>query len=229
MKIPMERGRYYRKIWYELFDGGSDQWLWVVRDSLAYIFLEIQDLPGYMGSEAPARWNASVCVVDLLSIGPGAIAGAMRSCSCEDELDFKSETDRLRIAEMLYSVGNKAPMWNSDGGKVTFDSYGNREEDYDENCIHFRGLRKEAREYAEEELFDEESRNRLLDTTVVNKIGQTARSYMSGTAGLWDAIRNIKDNPEATDEQKIVLKMYQNAGTTLGAGPVPADIMEKKE
>jgi len=56
-------------------------------------------------------------------------------------------------------------------------------------------------------------------------MGQTAREFAGGTSSLWDTLRRIKDDPNATDEQKLVLKMYQNAGQTLGAGPVPLDIV----
>ena len=225
-KIPTEHGRYYCKDWLELYDGGSDQWLYVCRDSLAYVFIDIMDWPAYCGRDATCRWVASVSMVDLLTISPETIAGSLRSCGFEEELDFKLESDRLRIAEMCFTTGAKAPMWEESGGKVTFDDYGNLNESYDENCPHFRRLRKEAREYAEQELLkDDEYRNELLNTKIVNAIGSTAREMMDGD--IWAPLRRIKEQgEEASKEQRLVLKMYQNAGTTLGAGPAPEDIMK---
>lgn len=223
LKIPTDHGRYYKGIWLEIYDGGSDQWLWVCRDSLAYIFIEVVDWVAACGKDAEFWFNASVSVVDLLTISPKTVAGAMVSCGCSDELDFKVELDRLRMAEMCFSVGAKAPLWDDYGG-VGKDRFANP----DERHPAFRTLRANARRFAEQELFDDEKRNHLLDTKVVNKIGNTAREYMSGIEGTWDALRRIKEaGDSATPEQQLVLKMYQGAGQTLGAGPVPADIMEK--
>ena len=227
LKIPTEhQARYYRKIWLELFDGGSDQWLWVVRDGLTYIFLEVIDLPAYCGRDATSRWCASVDTVDLATASPDTIATALQCCGYQEELDFRKEGDRLAIAEMLWSYGAKSPMWSDDAGKVTFDSYGNCEQDYGDGDPAFRSLRKRAREAAEE-LFDEDTREHQLDTKIVNAIGQTAREFANATDGLWTALRRIKDDPQATSEQKLVLGMYQKAKTTLGAGPVPSDLQSE--
>jgi len=222
----LNAGTYYAKRWLTLFDGGSDQWLYVACDGLAYVFIDINDLPANCGRDATSRWAASVSVVDLLSVSPETMASAMEGCGCEDELDFKVAEDRLRLAEMLHSVGSKSPMWNQDGGKVTFDNYGNCEQDYDENCPAFRRLRKEAREYAEAELLQgDEQRNELLDNKVVNAIGMTAREYGNGGQGLWEGLRRIKAQGDAaTPQQQLVLGMYQKAENTLAAGPVPEDL-----
>lgn len=228
-KIPAEHGDYYCKHWLVLQDGGSDTWLYVCRDSLAYVFIEVLHMVGCCGRDAQSRWDVSVSVVDLFTTSMDQVVDAMRSCGCDEELDFKLELDRLRMAEMLYSCGAKSPMWNEAGGKPTFDSYGNCNEDYDENCPHFRRLRKEAREFAEEKLLaDDEQRNHLMDTKVVNAIGQTAREYAGGIEETWNTLRRIRDDPNATPQQKLVLKMYQGAKQTLGAGPVPKDIVEGK-
>lgn len=215
--------RYYAKHWLELFDGGSDQWLYVCRDGLTYVFLEIIDLPGYMGRDAQCRWGASVSVVDLLTISPDAIAGAMRCCGyAGPPLDFRVEADRLQLAEMCFTCGNKATLWCYHGGEVEFDDYGNATKDYGVGCPHFRRLRKEARQYGEELLRDSEARDRQLDTLVVNTIGSTAREFMGGD--IWSALRRIRDDDAATPEQKLVLRMYRSAGQTFGAGPVPDDL-----
>jgi hypothetical protein len=220
-KIPTERGRYYKSIWLELYDGGSDQWLWVCRDGLAYIFLEVQDWVAAVGKDAEFWFGATVSVVDLLTISPKTVAGALQSCGCHDDLDFKVELDRLRIAEMCHSVGVKAPLWDEYGGLVK-DRFANPGEGHPA----FRRLRSDARKFAEQELFDDEKRNHLLDTKVFNALGETVREHMNGTDGMWNALRRIKDAGEsAPPEQQLILKMYRAAGTTLGAGPVPEDIM----
>lgn len=220
LKIPTEKGRYYKDIWLELYDGGSDTWLWVCRDSLAYIFIEVVDWVAAAGKDAGFWFNATVSVVDLLSIPLDAVGQAMQSCGCTDDLDFKVELDRLRIAEMCHSVGTKAPLWDDYGGVVK-DIYDNPGEGHPA----FRTLRANARRFAEQELFNDEKRNLLLDTKIVNKIGETARETMQGVEGMWAAMRRIKEaGANATPEQQIVLKMYQGAEHTLGAGPVPEDI-----
>ena len=223
-RIPMERGTYYSRNWLTIFDGGSDQWLYACRVGLTYVFVQIMDLPAYCGQDANSRWSVSVALVDLMAISPEAMASAMQSCGCDEPLDFKDESDRLRLAEMLFSHGSKSPAWDKAGGKVTFDNYGNCEQDYDENCPAFRSLRKEAREQAEELLTSESAREGAMDK-VVNAIGQTAREYANGADGLWTSLRRIKEaGGEATAEQQMVLGMYQRAENTLGCGPVPEDL-----
>jgi hypothetical protein len=223
---PWGRAKYYKQIWLESEDGGSERWVYVCRQGLAYIFIVIDDLPAAMGRDATSLFGAQVSVVDLATIGPETIASALRSCGYEEELDFKSEKDRFIIADMCRSYGAHAPLWNEDGGRVNIENkYGS----YDEKHPAFRKLRSDARKFAEENLFHDEARNELLDTKIVNKIGETAREYMNGNEGHWAALRRIKDQGEnATPEQKIILKMYQNVGQTLGAGPVPEDIIGKK-
>lgn len=220
LRIPSEHGSYYKSIWLELADGGSDQWLYVCRDGLAYIFLEVLDYPAVCGRDAPALFDASVCVVDLLTTPLKTIVAARDSCGCDDDLDLKKELGRLQVAEMLFSHGAKSPMWNSNAGVVK-----DLHDRPDESHPAFRKLRAEARRYAEENLFSDEQRNELLDNTIVNKIGQTAREYAQGADAMWSALRRIKeDGEDASPEQQLVLKMYQNAETTLGAGPIPEDI-----
>lgn len=225
MKILTERGKYYYKIWLEIYDGGSGQWLWVCRDGLAYIFLEVIDLVEYCGRDATVHWVAEVSVVDLMTATPKTLAEALQSWGSFDIEDFKftEEQGRLNIACCLREYGAKAPLWNKSARLL---KEGDRAWGYDEMDPEFRKLRADARRFAEEELFDEESRNHILDTRVVNKLGQTGRSYMRGTEGLWEHLRMIKDKgEEATPEQRLVLSMYQNAGQTLGAGRVPKDLL----
>jgi len=67
-------------------------------------------------------------------------------------------------------------------------------------------------------------REAALNDRVVNKLGSTARQFMHGD--LWGRLREIRDDPDATEDQKLMLKMYANAGITLGGEPVPKDLKE---
>jgi len=236
-KIPVETGRYYRRYWLELYDGGSDQWLYVCRDGrfeegkgFTFFFIDITDMPAACGRDATYRWCASVDVVELLNASQSTIQSAMRSCGYEHKLHMMMESDRLALAEMLWQHGAKAPAWSDEGGKITFDDYGNVKEFYNENCPEFRRLRKEAVEFCEETLFDESNRNDFLMNRIVNKLGQSAREYANGTDGLWDSLRKIKEmGDEANPDQKLMLKIYANAETTLGAGPIPDDLRNTQQ
>jgi len=150
--------------------------------------------------------------------------GRVRRFKGEEFFSRLQELGHSAVAEMCLCVGSAAPVWNSSGGKLKHDKYGNIEIDNYSTCPSFRKLRKEARQEAESLLEDEDARNNLLDTKVVNRIGQTAREYANGAEGLWTGLRRIKDDPEATEEQKLVLKMYADCEQTLGAGPVPEDL-----
>jgi len=232
-KIPTENGDYYHKHWLVSRDGGSDQWMYVCKDGrpdegkgYSFFFIDINDLPACCGRDATYRWDVSVSVVDIIGADKETVQSALRYVGFDGELDMSLESDRLHLAEILFDHGAKSPVWNEGGGKVTFDDYGNLNESYDDNCPEFRRLRKEAREFCEETLFNEQSRNHLLDTKIVNAIGQTAREYAGGTQSLWDTLRRIKRQGEnATPEQRLVLKMYRGAKQTLGAGPVPGDLL----
>lgn len=105
------------------------------------------------------------------------------------------------------------------------EGYGQIDEDSDEDGTAFQSLKRDA--FAETEpLLEAEHRNHLLDTKIVNALGQTAREFAS-TDGLWETLRRIKADPDsATTEQRLMLKMYRGSGQTLGAGPVPSDIVD---
>jgi hypothetical protein len=219
---------YYARHWLELEDGGSDRWLYVCQDGrvedglgTTFIFISLEPLP----SDCEDLWCCDVSVVDTLRTPPEEILAALRSCGQDPEEFFAPGMGdirvRLGLAEMLHGYGTKSPMQSACGGvrKDRWDTPG-------EGCHAFRRLRKEAREFAEAELLDSESRDRLLDTKIVNGLGQTAREYAQGTAGLWAALRRIQSDENPTPEQRIILGVYQKAGRTLGAGPVPLDITE---
>ena len=217
-RINTTNGRYYRKWWLEVYDGGSGQWLYACCDALAYIFVEVLDLEDYMGKEATVKWNVETSVVDISMIPLEELGAALRSFGIDPE-SIKPETPegRLEIAIAAHGHGLKGRMWSKDGGAVG--------KDLTEGSPSFRSLRKEACEYAENNLLEETRRNHLLDHTIVNAMGQTAGGYMKGVVDLWDNLRRIKElGDEATPEQRLVLKMYQGADQTLGAGPIPKDI-----
>jgi hypothetical protein len=203
-----------------LADGGSGTWLYVRSPApLVYVFIEIMDLPDAMGRDATARWSASVDVVDLTSTSPDTIASAIRSCGWEQDDD--TAPDPLAIAEMCHQYGAKSPMWDDCAGPVNARNY---HDSPGEEHRPFQTLRAAARREADR-LCSEDYREEQLDTRVVNAIGQTAREYANGTAGLWDALRRIAADPNASAEQKLVLKMYGNAGMTLGGDAVPSDLV----
>lgn len=213
------RGKYARH-WTVLADGGSDQWLYVRASGSTYVFVEVIDLPAYCGRDADVLFVASVATVDLADASPETVARALDSCGYDEPLDLTVEQDRLALAEMLFSYGAKSPLFELSGGVVR-DPHDRPSERHPA----FMRVRAEARRYAET-LLDPETRDRELDSRVVNRLGQTAREYARGTSALWDSLRRIRDaGDDATAEQKIVLRMYQKAGQTLGAGPVPVDLM----
>ena len=226
LRIPSKGGTYHCKAWLVLYDGGSDTWLYVCRDSLAYIFLELTDLEAWGGRETTKLWSARVCVVDLLTTSEETTVAALRSCGTVEsprDLDFKEELDRLHIAESLFSYGAHAPMWHEEAGKVKslYESPG-------EHSPSFRSLRKRARVYAEENLFEEEGRRHLMDTLVVNPLGQTANEYAQGVSGTWEALRRIKElGDKATPKQRLTLKLYSICERTLDGTPIPEDLRSK--
>jgi len=208
----------FARNWLTLADGGSGSWLYA-REAApgVWLFIEILDLVEYMGNDANVRWSASVDVVDLTTVSPNTLVSAMESCG-----GWFGEVDPtpLMLAEVLHSYGAKSPMWSGEAGIV---SDRNRYDSPDERHRPFRDLRAQARREAEA-LLDADYRDEVLDTRIVNAIGQTAREYANGSDGLWTALRRIATDPSASVEQQIVLKMYANAGQTLGCGPVPDDL-----
>lgn len=215
----------FARTWITLADGGSGTYLYT-RETAAgsgvWIFLEIMDLADAMGRDAigGARWSASVAVVDLPSVSPDTLASAIRSCGWFDDMD-ETEITPIMLAETLHSYGAKSPMWDGGSGIV------NERNQYDspgEEHRPFRDIRAAARREAES-LLDSKRRDTVLDTRIVNKLGQTAREYANGADGMWAALRRIQADPNARPEQRLILKVYANAGQTLGCGPVPADLL----
>jgi hypothetical protein len=217
----MSRNRNtYARLWTVLADGGSGTYLYA-REAApgVYVFIEIMDLPDMMGRGATVRWSASVGVVDLNATSPDTLASAIQSCGAWVH-EIEGGPTPLMLAEVLHSYGAKSPMWSGEAGRV---NERNVYDSPDERHRPFRDIRAEARREAEA-LLDADHRDEVLDTRIVNKLGQTAREYANGMEGLWSALRRIAADPEATPEQALMLKMYGKAGQTLGGDAVPADL-----
>lgn len=217
------------KNWTVLEDGGSGRWMYARSVGAgAYVFLAIDDMVDCCGRDADYYFHATVSVVDVVNTDTETVASALRSCGAESWMDDIEPARRpLCIAQCMHDYGARAPMW--DEGSPAIDK--EKKPDWkwqvpSDRSPQFLRLRAAARRWAEENLLADESREKLLDSTIVNPLGQTARQYAQGTAGLWDRLRAIREaGDDATPEQRLSLRMYQKAGQTLGAGPVPSDIM----
>ena len=115
-KIVIEgstHARYYARKWLEIYDGGSDTWLYAARSGLTYVFIEIMDYPASCGTRCRVSGCADVSSVDLEAADPETIASALRSCGQEDDPpDRSTESGRLALAEMMHSHGAKSPLWD---------------------------------------------------------------------------------------------------------------------
>ena len=218
IKVTWPRPVYYKNKWLTLEDGGSERWLYAVSNGMVFVFIEIHDWYAACGKEAQSLFNCTVKVVDLTQILVPTIMDALKFCGIES---IDKEVTPLVIAQCCLSYGASAVMWDEYGGKVTerFEFGG-----YDEKHPAFRKLRSDARKYAEENLFDDDERNALMDTNVVNAMGATAKEYMSGD--LWGVLRKAKENP--TPQQALVLKIkiYSKCERTLGGEEIPQDLRE---
>lgn len=222
--LDSENSRYYGGVWLETESGGSGSWQWVARRGLTYIFLDIMDLVDAMGKEAPRYWSGQVSVVDLGSVTVESLRAVLNSHGAiVDDLDFREESARLAIAQMLRGDGVRAPILSEDRGEIRRD----RDGDIVEVSKHgrdFRGLRLALRREGER-LFSDEVREGELDTKIVNGLGQTAREYAGGIDGLWSALRRARDAGDAaTPEQRIALMTYGAVDRTIGGEPVPEDL-----
>ena len=217
----MSRNRNTFAHWNVLADGGSGTYLYA-REAApgVFIFIEIMDLPSMMGREATVRWSASVSVVDLNAVKGKTLTSAVRSCGGDFLYKVEGGPTPLMLAEILHSYGAKSPMWSGEAGKVNERNYYDRP---GEGHRPFRDLRAVARRKAEA-LLDADTRDNLLDTRIVNKLGQTAREYAGGPGAMWGTLRRIAANPEATPEQALMLTLYAGARRTLGGDVVPADL-----
>jgi hypothetical protein len=200
--------------WQQWEDGGSGTWLWLRRiGGLRYLFIRIESAVDICGRDAETWFWGDLRLVDLEDIPLETQADAVRGCG-PDELSPDPEF----VAWACLQHGAASPLFSDDSGSRPEGS-----EPWNvpsEDWPGFIRLRARVRREAERFLAGDES---ALDR-IVNKLGQTAREFARGTAGLWDRLRAIQVDSDATPEQKLILRMYQNAGQTLGAGPVPEDL-----
>ena len=215
----MRRNTYARN-WITLADGGSGNYLYA-REAApgVWLFIEVLDLPDMMGRDATVRWCAQVDVVDIFATSPETIDSAIQSCG-DWVHEIEGGPTPLMLAEVLHSYGAKSPMWSGEAGRVNEHNF---YDSPDERHRPFRDIRAEARREAEA-LLDAQYRDEVLDSRIVNALGQTAREYANGMEGLWSALRRIAADPSASPSQKLVLKMYGAAGQTLGGDAVPDDL-----
>jgi len=201
---------YYRKEWLEVMDGGSGQWLYAMAEGLRFVFIRIDDIVDSCGSDAWALFCASVQVVDLNDMPLDTIADVAKSHDLEsDVFDLSKVENQVRLAEACLSHGAAATLWQVSGGKVTktFEFGG-----HDERHPAFRKLRSDARKFAMT-LADDETREAEMNKTA-NAIGSTHREMMRGD--VWAALGRAAKNPNASDAQKLMLKIHGVQGVQNG-------------
>jgi hypothetical protein len=123
-------------------------------------------------------------------------------------------SNRLQLAEACLGHGASATLWQESGGKVTktFEFGG-----HDEKHPAFRKLRSDARKFAVT-LADDETREAEMSGSA-NAMGSTHREMMRGD--IYSAMFRAKANPDATSEQKLVIKMYSECERTLDGKAIP--------
>jgi hypothetical protein len=237
----VKRRTIHMKGWITCEDGGSGRWLYARPLDVSaknwkrgfsanvWAFICLDDMVDACGQDADYYFSASVSVVDLTVIPTEAQQAALSSCGAAGwTLETLNEKYWLAVAHCCHDHGNRAPCW--EGASPAINKSKRKHWKWEvpsDTSPTFTQLRAAARRFAEENLLDVTQRAALLNTRVVNAIGQTALEYSTGTDGLWNALRRIKQDPGASKEQKLTLATYQRATQTLGAGPVPADIMEE--
>lgn len=147
-----------------------------------------------------ATYNVSLSEVDLLAAPDSNIDDALSSWSWTRE-DLKEYPDpALVLAEVLYSYGNYAPLWQEDGNN-------------------YRKLLKAAK--AESLSLDDGDAYEAAMNRPVNAIGSTAREYAQGD--IYSAItRGVR---KGDDKAKLLAKSYgasdENIAKVEEAAPAP--------
>jgi hypothetical protein len=216
--------------WKMLEDGGSNRWIYAREVAHhVWIFIRMDDMVEAMGKEATYWFHCDVGIVDLnQAMECGTLEEALNFCDAKSWMpDLPEESHPLAMAQCLFDSGAWSPLWQD--GSPEIDKDDNDDWQYDapgDDDPEFVDLLEAGRKWAEENLLDEESRDHWLDTKIVNRIGQTAREFAGGTNTMWEKLRQIKDDSNATPEQKIILKMYSSCCHTLDGTPIPEDIKE---
>lgn len=200
--------------WTQLDDGGSGTWTWVREVSpLRFLFIRIDDAVDACGAGADTQFYADTNLVDLGELDPADVAKAISGLE-------NDEPGPMWIAYCCRTYGLHAPLWSGDSGPMPTDPKRRSEVKWNrpsDTSPMFIRLASAARKAAETFLAGDES---ALDR-VVNAVGQTAREYAQGISGLWAALERIKNDSEASAEQKTVLRMYQKCEHTLSGDTIP--------
>lgn len=215
MKLEM---KYYKKVWAEVEDGGSGQWLYVhefVAKKKAeykgapsvkvptgeYAFIRIIDLPEYCGKDADCLFSGSLQFVNLLDVPKSQLHG------------WKAETySNFELALILQSYGI-ASLCEFGAGKPTGYAH--------DKHPAFKQVRSYLHKQAKF-LFSKEGRQDAADT-IVNPLGQTLKQFNAGADGLFEKLYDIKVNG-GDESQNLILKMYSKCDVTLGGDKIPENI-----
>jgi len=214
--------------WETLEDGGSNRWVYAREVAeMVWIFLRLDDMVDACGRDATYYFHCDVGIVDLhAAIGHGTVERALECCDAQSWMpDVPKDKQALATAQCLFDYGAWSPLWQDGSPEIDKDA----DEDWnynvpDEDDPEFTDLLEAGRQWAEENLLDEDDRDHWLDTKIVNGIGQTAREFAGGMDTMWQTLRRIKNDPNATPAQKLILKMYGACEHTLDGTPIPDDI-----
>jgi hypothetical protein len=198
--------------WQMLQDGSDGTWQYWRKQGMCFWFIEVIDYKEHL-SEKEWRENpsfdeglfeATLKLVDLSEVPSEKIAEALRSCGRDDIEELEDDQKLLWSAEALASYGTYARMGTWQNTRMVT-------------------ARAPAREECDRLMNDDAYYEEQMERPV-NALGSTAREFARGD--LWSSLQRIKDNPDATLEQKITLKMYQSAERTLGGEKIPDSLKE---
>lgn len=204
-----------------------------------YLFVEIIDMVDACGRDMLDQLSlcGEVFSVDPLSYNKAAAVEAFESAygnvlDLDDMFDDEEDESKdgsdvgFFLAEIHASYGHKAPLYSSSGG-ITVTEKNLHDRSIDKGHPKFNALLREllleANRYAE----DSAELERTLDTKIVNKLGQTARSFADGTEAHFAHLEELKyGGAPLTPEQELVLKMTGACAHTLGGTPIPASLRD---
>lgn len=192
---------FYARKWAVLYDGGSGEWRYFARSGNTYVFIRIMDMVDACGRDATYQWDAEVSSVDLDAADADTIQSALECCgqTGEHTPDLATDEGKLTLAICMFDYGAKSPLWSDGAGKPS--------EYASDKGKPFLRLRAAARREAER-MLDDSERDHVLDTRVVNAVGQTAREFAGGRAGLHAALARIASDPDASVGNKLLLKLH---------------------
>lgn len=112
----------FSKEWVQIYDGGSDTWLYARRvdcpEENAHglvQFVELIDMWAATGDDSGDRYAAEMCEVDLRTAD---VKAALDCCGWSARFEADGPIHPLHLAEMVYSYGQKAPLWSDSGNNA---------------------------------------------------------------------------------------------------------------